>query len=176
MVWCIPSARQVLPSLTCFRISITCILKLVRSPREMSRFWHLSRAPPKILCLAGNYQEHVIESGMERAAKRDITPRVFLKPSSCITGPSSDILLPRTSTQVDWELELGVVIGRKGKYIRAADAINYIAGYVIFNDVSAEASLSRPSGKLGTGMNSSTVQWQMAGRFRHHGALSGHQR
>jgi 2-keto-4-pentenoate hydratase/2-oxohepta-3-ene-1,7-dioic acid hydratase in catechol pathway len=95
--------------------------------------------PPKLFCLAGNYRAHLIENNMEEIEKHHTTPRVFLKPSTCIAGPNSDIVLPRISTEVDWEIELGVVLGARGRYIEVERAMDYVAGYVAFNDVSARS-------------------------------------
>jgi len=97
--------------------------------------------PGKIFALAGNYAEHFREVGMELPAKS--RPRCFVKISSIVIGPKEPILLPRgmpphgRNIHVDWEAELAVVIGRKGKYIPRGDAYNYVFGYTIMNDVSA---------------------------------------
>src|SRR2546428_5591862 len=93
--------------------------------------------PPKVLALAGNYQEHIKEAGRPPVNKARITPRMFIKPATTIIGPNQPVRLPRVSQAIDWELELGVVIGRTGRYVNVADALAYVAGYCIFNDVSA---------------------------------------
>lgn len=95
--------------------------------------------PPKVLALAGNYQEHIREAGRPAVNKARITPRMFIKPSTTVTGPNQPVRLPRVSQAIDWELELGVVVGRAGRYIKVADAMDYVAGYCIFNDVSARS-------------------------------------
>jgi 2-keto-4-pentenoate hydratase/2-oxohepta-3-ene-1,7-dioic acid hydratase in catechol pathway len=69
--------------------------------------------------------------------KSKITPRVFMKPSNCVVGPGDDIKLPKVSETVDWELEMAIVIGREAKHVSVADALNYVAGYVVLNDVSS---------------------------------------
>jgi 2-keto-4-pentenoate hydratase/2-oxohepta-3-ene-1,7-dioic acid hydratase in catechol pathway len=93
--------------------------------------------PPKILALAGNFQEHIKEAGHQAVNKQRITPRLFMKPTTSVIGPDEPILLPSTSDTIDWELELLVVIGRRGKDIAVEQAMRYVAGYAIFNDVSA---------------------------------------
>lgn len=89
-------------------------------------------APDKILCAAVNYVSHGKEHGV--APPRE--PYFFTKFRSCIIGHGDAILLPRVSAKVDWEAELAVVIGKKGKYIRQEDALEYVAGYTAANDVS----------------------------------------
>ena len=93
--------------------------------------------PPKLLALAGNYQEHIKEAGRPAVNKARITPRLFMKPSTCVIAPGDPILLPRVSQTIDWELELLIVIGKAGRYISVADATSHVAGYAVFNDVSA---------------------------------------
>lgn len=95
--------------------------------------------PRKILCLAGNYQAHLKESGSSEIAKQRSTPRVFMKPHTVVNRPGGTIVLPRISTQVDWELELAVVIGRTAKDVPAERGLDHVAGYTIFNDVSARS-------------------------------------
>jgi 2-keto-4-pentenoate hydratase/2-oxohepta-3-ene-1,7-dioic acid hydratase in catechol pathway len=92
--------------------------------------------PGKILCLAGNYSEHIKEGGKAFIGKEKMAPRVFIKPSTAVMGSGDTILLPKIANKIDWEAELAVVIGKKGKYIKAEEAYDYIAGYTIMNDVS----------------------------------------
>ena len=92
--------------------------------------------PGKILCLAGNYAEHIREGGKEVAGKEKMAPRVFMKPNTAVTDPEKPIFLPKKGNKIDWEAELAVVIGKKGKYITQAQAYDYVAGYTIMNDVS----------------------------------------
>lgn len=94
-------------------------------------------APRKLLLLAGNYAEHIMEGGRRLHACDQATPRVFIKPpSTTLGGPRADIPIPPLARFIDWEAELAVVIGRRGKAISAADAADYIAGYMVLNDVS----------------------------------------
>jgi len=92
--------------------------------------------PGKILCLAGNYAEHIREGGREVAGKEKMAPRVFMKPNTAVIGAEQPIVIPRKGNKIDWEAELAVVIGREGKYITQDHAYDYVAGYTIMNDVS----------------------------------------
>jgi len=93
--------------------------------------------PGKIFCLAGNFAEHIREGGQEAPGKAHQTPRVFMKPATVVIGPEEPVVISQMSANVDWELELAVVIGKRCRNVKAADAEKYVAGYTIFNDVSA---------------------------------------
>lgn len=96
--------------------------------------------PKKLFCLAGNYAEHIREGGGEVLEKHTTTPRVFMKPpSTTVIGPGEPIVIPRYAGWIDWEGELAVVIGKRGKYLSLEDARGIIAGYTILNDVSERA-------------------------------------
>jgi 2-keto-4-pentenoate hydratase/2-oxohepta-3-ene-1,7-dioic acid hydratase in catechol pathway len=95
------------------------------------------RRPPKLLALAGNYQEHVREGGVADVLKQRATPLLFLKPSTSIVGPGEPIHAPEISDTMDYELEIAVVIGRRCKHVAAADALGVVAGYMVANDISA---------------------------------------
>jgi 2-keto-4-pentenoate hydratase/2-oxohepta-3-ene-1,7-dioic acid hydratase in catechol pathway len=95
--------------------------------------------PGKLLAAAANYQDHVTETGGEPLDKSRLSPRLFLKPSSSIIGPGAAVVLPAESSQVDWEAELAVVIGRRVKGVGTADALDVVAGYMSANDVSARS-------------------------------------
>ncbi len=88
--------------------------------------------PSKIICLGKNYAEHAKEGGFDAPEK----PLLFCKAATALTGPFDPILMPRSCTQVDWEVELAVVIGREGKGISQDRAFDYVAGYTVMNDVS----------------------------------------
>lgn len=88
--------------------------------------------PSKIICLGKNYPEHAKEGGFNAPT----APIVFCKAPSALTGPFDPIVLPETSRKVDWEVELCVVIGKKGKRISSGSALSYVAGFSILNDVS----------------------------------------
>jgi 2-keto-4-pentenoate hydratase/2-oxohepta-3-ene-1,7-dioic acid hydratase in catechol pathway len=96
------------------------------------------RDVPKLLALAGNFRKHVEESGFRAVQTEDIiTPQVFSKPpSTTINAPGSTIALHANNRFLDWEVELAVVIGRRGRNVGASDAMSYIFGYSIINDVS----------------------------------------
>jgi 2-keto-4-pentenoate hydratase/2-oxohepta-3-ene-1,7-dioic acid hydratase in catechol pathway len=93
--------------------------------------------PPSLLLLAGNYQSHITESGAAPVDKRAITPRFFIKPRTSVIGTGETIKIPPVSEKVDYELEIAAIIGRKGRDIPLADAEEYVAGYAVFNDISA---------------------------------------
>jgi 2-keto-4-pentenoate hydratase/2-oxohepta-3-ene-1,7-dioic acid hydratase in catechol pathway len=92
--------------------------------------------PGKILCLAGNYAEHIKEGGGEVAGKERMSPNVFMKPNTAVIGTGQAIVIPKKGNKIDWEAELAVVIGKEGKYITHDRAYDYVAGYTIVNDVS----------------------------------------
>lgn len=86
----------------------------------------------KFICIGLNYADHAAESGMPVPKE----PVIFLKANSAIVGPNDDVLIPRGSVKTDWEVELGVVIGRHASYVTEADAMDHVAGYCVINDVS----------------------------------------
>jgi len=101
--------------------------------------------PRKLLLLAGNYAEHIIEGGQRLVEADKATPRVFMKPpSTTVVGPFDPIPIPPVARFVDWEAELGVVIGRRCKVDKAADAMDVVAGYTIIDDVSERELLIKP--------------------------------
>lgn len=86
----------------------------------------------KFICIGLNYADHAAESGLDVPAE----PVVFMKATSAITGPNDNIIKPRNSTKLDWEVELGFVIGKHASYVELDEAMDYIAGYCVINDVS----------------------------------------
>lgn len=86
----------------------------------------------KFLCIGLNYSDHAAETGADIPKH----PILFFKANSAIVGPYDDVMMPRGSTQTDWEVELGVVIGKTAKYVSKSDALDHVAGYCIVNDVS----------------------------------------
>lgn len=88
--------------------------------------------PSKILCIGLNYKDHAAETG----AKIPSEPIIFMKSTTAVIGPDDDIMIPKDSTKTDWEVEFCVVIGKKASYVEEADAEDYIAGYLLHNDVS----------------------------------------
>ena len=93
--------------------------------------------PARIFAAASNYIEHANEMGTVLAAKAESNPYMFMKPSTSVIGPNETVRMPPQSKQVDWEVELGVVIGRTARRISVAEALDHVAGYTIVNDVSA---------------------------------------
>ena len=86
----------------------------------------------KLLCIGLNYRDHAEETGMAIPEE----PILFMKATTSIVGPNDDVMLPRGSKKSDWETELGVVIGTRASYVDEANALDYVAGYCVFNDVS----------------------------------------
>ena len=86
----------------------------------------------KIICVGLNYSDHALETGMEVPTE----PIIFMKATSAICGPNDDIIIPKNSKKTDWEVELGVIIGKKVKYISEEESEKHIAGYCIVNDLS----------------------------------------
>ncbi|NOW97784.1 fumarylacetoacetate hydrolase family protein [Mucilaginibacter sp. SG564] len=88
--------------------------------------------PSKIVCIGLNYADHAKETN----APLPPEPVIFMKATTAIVGPNDNIVIPKNSVKTDWEVELAVVIGKKASYVDEADAMNYVAGYVLHNDVS----------------------------------------
>jgi 2,4-didehydro-3-deoxy-L-rhamnonate hydrolase len=86
----------------------------------------------KFIAIGLNYADHAAESGMPIPKE----PIVFMKSTTCIQGPDDDVMLPKGSKKTDWEVELGVVIGTRARYVSQKDALNFVAGYCTVNDVS----------------------------------------
>ena len=94
-------------------------------------------APPwtgmgKFICIGLNYSDHAAETGSPIPKE----PIIFMKPTSCLVGCNDAVVMPKDSKKTDWEVELGVVIGSKTRYVEKADALKYVAGYCVVNDVS----------------------------------------
>ena len=99
--------------------------------------------PLHLLCIGTNYRDHIAEMGIPADPEY---PYAFLKPLTTIAAPSGPVVLPDVSTMVDWEAELGVVIGRPARRVRREDALDHVAGYLPLNDVSARDWVeNRPS-------------------------------
>ncbi|WP_442795879.1 fumarylacetoacetate hydrolase family protein [Pelobium manganitolerans] len=91
--------------------------------------------PSKILCIGLNYRAHAEETGAAIPAE----PVIFMKSSTSLAGPYDDVIIPKGSEKTDWEVELAVVIGKYASYVEEKDAMDYVAGYVLHNDVSERA-------------------------------------
>jgi 2,4-didehydro-3-deoxy-L-rhamnonate hydrolase len=89
----------------------------------------------KFVAIGLNYSDHAKEAGMPIPPE----PIVFMKATTCISGPNDDVVQPRRSTKLDWEVELGIVIGSKAQYLSESEALEYVAGYCVVNDVSERA-------------------------------------
>ena len=106
----------------------------------------------KMMCIGLNYSDHAAESGMEPPKH----PILFMKASSAIVGPNDVVELPRGSTTSDWEVELGVVIGTRAKYVSRERALDHVAGYTIVNDVSERTFQTGLSGQWTKGKSCDT--------------------
>jgi len=106
----------------------------------------------KILCIGLNYKMHAAETGADVPTE----PLLFQKAVSAINGPYDDIVVPRTSTKTDWEVELGVVIGSHAKYVSEEDALSYVAGFCILNDVSERDFQKNRAGQFTKGKSCDT--------------------
>ncbi|MDD9904060.1 MAG: fumarylacetoacetate hydrolase family protein [Rhodospirillaceae bacterium] len=106
----------------------------------------------KFMCIGLNYSDHAAETGGEVPSE----PILFMKANSAISGPNDDVIIPRESKQTDWEVELGFVIGKPGKYISEADAMSHVAGYCVVNDVSERDFQIRMQGQWTKGKSCDT--------------------
>jgi 2-keto-4-pentenoate hydratase/2-oxohepta-3-ene-1,7-dioic acid hydratase in catechol pathway len=106
----------------------------------------------KLVCIGLNYTDHAAELGVEPPED----PVVFLKATSAINGPHDPVILPRGAAKGDWEVELGIVIGRRAKYVTEAQALRHVAGYTIVNDVSERALQLERSGQWTKGKSCDT--------------------
>ncbi len=106
----------------------------------------------KFICVGLNYSDHAAESGM--AVPRE--PIIFMKATSSIVGPNDNVEIPRGAQKTDWEVELGIVIGREAKYVDEADAVSHIAGYCVVNDVSERAFQLEGTGQWVKGKSADT--------------------
>jgi len=97
----------------------------------------------KFICIGLNYADHAAESGMAVPPE----PVIFMKATSAICGANDPIIIPRTSVKTDWEVELAVIIGRRAKYVPESEAMDYVAGYAVTNDVSERAFQTERSGQ-----------------------------
>ncbi len=104
-------------------------LPLVAQPGRVAPPW---RGMGKFICIGLNYADHAAESGLPVPAE----PVVFMKTTSAVVGCNDPVVLPQESVKTDWEVELGVVIGEKARYVSEADAMKHVAGYCVVNDVS----------------------------------------
>lgn len=106
----------------------------------------------KFMCIGLNYSDHAAEAGLKVPSE----PILFMKATSAIVGPNDDVLIPRGSAKTDWEVELGVVIGKTASYVSEADAMSHVAGYCVINDVSERAFQIERGGQWTKGKSSDT--------------------
>lgn len=106
----------------------------------------------KFICIGLNYSDHAAETG----ATVPPEPVIFMKATSAIVGPNDNVQIPRGSEKTDWEVELGVVIGKTAKYVSEAEALDYVAGYCVSNDVSERAFQTERSGQWTKGKSCDT--------------------
>jgi 2,4-diketo-3-deoxy-L-fuconate hydrolase len=108
--------------------------------------------PSKIVCVGLNYRDHAAETGAEVPSE----PVLFIKATSAITGPYDDLVIPRGSVKTDWEVELGVVIGKTARYVEEARALEHVAGFVLLNDYSERAFQRERGGQFTKGKSCDT--------------------
>lgn len=108
--------------------------------------------PGKFLCVGLNYSDHAKETGKEPPAE----PILFMKATSALCGPNDDVEIPRGSDRTDWEVELGIVIGSRAKYVSEDEALDYVAGYALVNDVSERRFQSERGGQWVKGKSHDT--------------------
>ncbi|WP_108658770.1 fumarylacetoacetate hydrolase family protein [Acuticoccus kandeliae] len=109
-------------------------------------------SPSKCICIGLNYSDHAAETG----ATPPTQPIMFQKAVSAIVGPNDDVELPRGSEALDWEVELAIVIGKEAKYVSEADAMDYVAGFTLFNDVSERDYQTKREGQWTKGKSHDT--------------------
>ena len=107
-------------------------LPVVPAGTRLSVPWH---GMSKFVCVGLNYKDHAAEARMALPSE----PILFMKTANALTGPNDPVVLPRDSAKGDWEVELGVVIGTRARYVSEADALSHVAGYCVVNDVSERA-------------------------------------
>jgi len=106
----------------------------------------------KFLCIGLNYADHAAESGVAVPAE----PVLFMKATSAICGPNDNVRIPRDSQKTDWEVELGFVIGKEARYVKAEDALSHVAGYCVINDLSERAFQLEGTGQWVKGKSADT--------------------
>ncbi|MFY8030576.1 MAG: fumarylacetoacetate hydrolase family protein [Devosia sp.] len=106
----------------------------------------------KFMCIGLNYADHAAESNLPVPSE----PVLFMKATSAIIGPNDDVIIPKNSIKPDWEVELGVVIGKEAKYIEEKDALDYVAGYCVVNDLSERHFQTERGGQWTKGKSADT--------------------
>jgi len=108
--------------------------------------------PSKIVCIGLNYRDHAAETGQEVPKE----PVIFFKASSSLSGPNDNVVIPKGSTKLDWEVELAFVIGKEARYVAQQDALDHVAGYVLHNDYSERAFQLERGGQWVKGKSADT--------------------
>ena len=108
--------------------------------------------PQKFIGIGLNYSDHAEETGMKPPKE----PIIFIKANSCISGPNDNVIIPNNSLKTDWEIELGIIIGKKAKYIAERESFNHIFGFCIVNDISEREFQLERSGQWDKGKGSDT--------------------
>lgn len=106
----------------------------------------------KFICIGLNYSDHAKETGAEPPKE----PILFMKATSAVVGPNDNVMIPRNSVKTDWEVELGVVIGREARYVDEKDSLDHVAGYCVINDVSERAFQTERGGQWVKGKSADT--------------------
>ena len=119
---------------------------------EVDRYGPCVGGVGKFGCIGLNYSDHAEESGLEVPPE----PVIFAKATSAICGPNDTVEIPRGSKATDWEVELGVVIGKEAKYIDEADALDHVAGYCVINDISERDFQNKRAGQWTKGKSADT--------------------
>ena len=119
---------------------------------EVGRYGPCVGGVGKFVCIGLNYSDHAEESGLEVPPE----PVIFSKATSAICGPNDTVEIPRGSKATDWEVELGVVIGKEAKYIDEADALDHVAGYCVINDISERDFQNKRAGQWTKGKSADT--------------------
>ncbi len=110
---------------------------------NVSRIGPCLASVPNFFCVGLNYAKHAAETGAQKPAE----PILFNKATSSLSGPNDEVIIPRGSEKTDWEVELGVIIGREALYVSEDDALDYVAGYCTINDVSERAFQAERGGQ-----------------------------
>jgi 2-keto-4-pentenoate hydratase/2-oxohepta-3-ene-1,7-dioic acid hydratase in catechol pathway len=119
---------------------------------DVTRYGPCVAGTGKFICIGLNYSDHAAETG----AKVPPEPIIFMKATSAIVGPNDNVEIPRESLKTDWEVELGVVIGKQAKYVSEDEALDYVAGYCLINDVSERAFQAERQGQWTKGKSCDT--------------------
>ncbi len=119
---------------------------------ENTRLGSPIKEPSKLICVGLNYAQHAKESGMQLPSE----PVIFFKATTAICGPNDNVVLPKNSVKTDWEVELAFVIGKRANYVTEAEAMDYVAGYVLHNDYSEREFQLERSGQWVKGKSCDT--------------------